>query len=255
MREIKLTQLQRKILEYISDHPFSMAIDILEHIFDDDTSMQSKMYYNLDVLKKKKLIKSVPLKKTWGASSPSFLYLLFKGSQLLGRNHIPVTFRDYSFDAFLMKRAKLELTSLCRKNEWPMFEKDSDSQGAIVYFLKQLDEDRKEVVQEGYVYSRRVPISISPDIVIYTGGEVLIVVIVRLQAKMVAFKKRIEKYKELLDEVKLLFIVSNQDQEAECLKVLNMRQLNFGLASSIRSAKGIKVITPDKLYETENWLE
>src|SRR5258708_6323657 len=124
--ENQITPLQRQILLFIADHPLTLPLDILEHIFDDDPSKQSKMYYNLDALKKKKLINSLAVKKKWGASSPRFLYLLSSGSKLIGRDHIPTTFRNYSFEAFLMKRAMLELTYLCKQNKWLLFEKNDE---------------------------------------------------------------------------------------------------------------------------------
>jgi hypothetical protein len=249
-----VTPIERKILEYIADHPYSIADDIVEDIFNGEEKKRWSVYKYLRNLKDRKLINSRRIDTSLGGSSPYYLYLLTNGSRALCIDHKPVSKRDFSIETFKRTSIIKNMLDICHANGWTLYQDNDDCRYALVSYLKYYDENLGIFVLSDQAYLDSLPKKMTPDMVLAKPGEYVIVILSDIRAGIAQFNNRLIKYKEVLPKVRIISINLNEGQRKAWLTILQNQQPQYYNFSLVQSAKGFLILTYDELDEAETFL-
>lgn len=251
---LSVTPAERVILQYIADHPYSIADDIVEDLFDGEEKKMWSVYKYLEKLKARKLVNSRPVDTSLGGSSPQYLYLLINGSRALGIEHKPVSKRDFSVETFKRSSIIISLLEICRVNGWELYQDNDESRYALASYIKYYDRRQESHILSNQAYLDFLPKKIFPDMVLAKQGEYVIVIISDIKHGIAEFNKRIVKYKEVLPKVRVIAINLNESQRKAWLTILRNKQPQYYNFPIVQSCKGFLILTYDELTEIETYL-
>lgn len=252
--DVTLTPTERKLLEYIAHHLYSIADDIVEDIYQGEEKKRSNVDKYLGKLKAKNLIRSRPIDTSLGNISPQYLYLLVNGSRALGIEHKPISKRDFSIETFKRNSIICILKEICEANGWLLYQDNNDCRYALVDYLKYFDKEVGNYILGDQAYLDLLPNKVFPDMVLAKPGEYVIVILSDIKAGIAEFNKRITKYKEVLSKVRMITINMNEAQRSEWLTILRNQQPQYYNYSLVQSAKGFFILTYDELEEIKPYL-
>jgi len=251
---LSVTPTERLILQYIADHPYSIADDIVEDLFDGEEKKKWSVYKHLGKLKERKLINSRPVDTSLGGSSPQYLYLLTNGSRALGIEHKPVSKRNFSVETFKKASVIKSLSEVCRVNGWELYRENEDCQYALVSYLTFYDRKQGSNVLSDQAYLDFIPKKVAPDMVLAKQGEYVIVIISDIKHGIAEFNNRIVKYKEVLPKVRVITVNLSESQRIAWLTILRNKQPQYYNFPIVQSSKGFLILTYDELTEIETYL-
>lgn len=254
MSSVSITPIERSILQYIAEHPYAIADDIVKDLFHGEDKKRWSVYKHLGKLKARKLIHSRPIDTSLGGSSPQYLYLLANGSRMLGIEHKPVSNRDFSVETFKRSTIIKSLLDMCEHNGWELYQENDDCRYALVSYLKYYDKSQGNSVVSEQGYLAALPKKISPDMVLAKPGEYVIIILSDIRAGIAEFSNRIVKYSDVLAKVRIIVMNLTEPQRKAWLTIIRNEQPQYYNFPLVQAARGFLILTYDELDELEAFL-
>lgn len=238
---------EKNILKCILHYRNPTAKDILTVLYQSDDLKKWHLYRKLQRLQESKFIQSHRLEDVRGASSPNYFTLRAKGARALGLDKVPPShYRHIRKDFYLYRQVRINLLMLAEKYQWKVFEDEADCRGILAQFLKYAAQKQHKTVAPDYVYVDSVPVKVTPELVLVTSQEAFVVIIAYPSAGADAFRKKIEKYKQIVYDVRFLCLNSFDEQAKIFKKVLvqqdNEQQSNFTSRFLVLSSNQLEII-------------
>lgn len=207
-----LQQEDRAILQSILDNHSPTAEDILKIVYLSDESKKWRLYRKLKRLRDEHFIEAKRLEELKGASSPQYFVLRAKGARVLGLEHVPPShYRYVRKDFHIFRQIKLHLDTLAQKHRWKLLKENQECRTALAQYFRSIAMQRGNTPAPDYIYLDSVPQKITPDMVLVTARETIIVIVSYPSARSEAFRKKLEKYSAII--YNLRFIVINPFEE------------------------------------------
>lgn len=242
----------KSILECILRYHNPTAKDILVALYQGNESKKWHLYRLLQRLQTENFIQSHRLEEMKGAASPNLFTLKAKGARALGLEKVPPShYRHVRKDFYVYRQIRINLLMLAEKHNWKIFENEKECRSILAQFLKYLAQKHGKALAPDYVYLDSVPEKITPDFVLTTNHEAVIVIITYPSAGADAFRKKLEKYKHVIYDVRFLCLNPFEEQTSTCKRILmqydNEHQTNY--------ASRFFVLSSNQLQSIPSWIQ
>ncbi len=212
-----------KILQFVHEHYHPTATDIWHALFSHLTKRSVEL--KIQELLQHKLLGRKRMYVD-GGGSVQYYHLQIAGARLLGLDRLST--HQYRTETrqtlYQAKHTRLRFALLCEQHGWILLKDQEQAKASIRSFLLEAAFIRHGEHFPAHTLEPFLPKQISPDLVLLTQSqEPIIIIFASLHATSVFWKRRLERYKSIIETIRAVCIVI-PDQRLTCEQIIGKSQ-------------------------------